>query len=194
MRCGYASPRRCHRRGRSPASWHTCLGRWWASAWGCSSCAATRRACRRSAPGGCSSSPSSPSSSSPSSGTSSPTSCSVSRSHRPPDARVGGNQSSRSVQPRCPSPPWFQPITDRHPTQTFLCFFPPKNKIREKPHQREKVWFKDETCCHWLVCSCCHLHWAAIRIHIQATQKTSESNTHIHNNYRCRKTQNSTVQ
>lgn len=72
---GSASPRRCPRPGRSPASWRTSRGPWSVSAWGCSFYAATKRACRSSAPGGSSSSPSSPSSSSPSFGTSLRTIC-----------------------------------------------------------------------------------------------------------------------
>lgn len=82
---GYASLRLCPRLGLSPASWRTCRGPWWASAWACWSCAATKRVCRSNAPGGSLSSPSSPSSSSPSSGTSSPTSCWGCRSRPLPD-------------------------------------------------------------------------------------------------------------
>lgn len=82
---GCASLRRCPPLGPSPASWRTCRGPWWASAWACWSCAATKRVCRSNVPGGSSSSPSSPSSSSPSSGTSSPTSCWGCRSRPLPD-------------------------------------------------------------------------------------------------------------
>lgn len=82
---GSASPRRCPPRGRSPASWRTCLGRWWASAWDCWFSAATRRVCRNSAPGGSSSSPSLLSFFSPSSGTYLLMSCWGCRYHLPPD-------------------------------------------------------------------------------------------------------------
>lgn len=82
---GSASHHRCPPRAPSPASWHTCRGPWWESAWGCSSCAATRRVCRSSAPGGSSSFPSSPSSSLPYFGTSLRTSSWGCRSHLLPD-------------------------------------------------------------------------------------------------------------
>lgn len=82
---GCASLHPCPPPVRSPVSWLICRAQWWASAWGCWSCAATRSLCINSAPGGCSSSPSSPSSSSPSSGTFSLTSCSGYRSRPLPD-------------------------------------------------------------------------------------------------------------
>lgn len=82
---GSASPPRCPPRGLSPASWHTCQGLWWASAWGSWFSAATRRASRNSAPGGSSCSPSLPSFFSPSSGTYLRMSCWVCRYPLRPD-------------------------------------------------------------------------------------------------------------
>lgn len=82
---GSASHPRCPPRGLSPASWHTCLGPWWASAWDCWFSAATRRVCRNSAPGGSSSSPSLLSFFSPSSGTYLLMSCWGCRYHLLPD-------------------------------------------------------------------------------------------------------------
>lgn len=82
---GSASRLLCPPRGLSQASWPTCLGPWWASAWVCWFSAATKRVFRNSAPGGSSSSPSLPSFFSPSSGTYLLMSCWGCRYHLLPD-------------------------------------------------------------------------------------------------------------
>lgn len=125
--CGCASLRRCPHRGPSPASWRTCRGPWWASAWACWSCAATKRVCRSNVPGGSSSSPSSPSSSSPSSGTSSPTSCWGCRSHPLPDEG-----------PPLPSTPLCGPPLHLTPLVTpWTCSLTPNRGFPSQPSQNK---------------------------------------------------------